>query len=52
MGRNSLGAAAKEKVAGVRITRSEEEELKKEFGTTAKALRYLLNKHFTEKLAK
>ncbi|QWY81306.1 hypothetical protein SEA_RIZWANA_9 [Arthrobacter phage Rizwana] len=52
MPRTPLGAAAKDKVAGTRITKAEEKALIAKFGSTSKALRYFIDKWHEEELAK
>lgn len=54
MGRVALGAAAKDKVAGVRLTKSQEAALKAKYGTTtaSAALRIIVDRELQEELAK
>jgi predicted RNA-binding protein YlqC (UPF0109 family) len=44
-GRPALGDAAKKVTISVRVTKAEAEELRRDFGTTSKALRALLSAH-------
>jgi hypothetical protein len=48
-GRPALGDAAKKVTISVRVTKEEADQLKRDFGTTSKALRALLNAHQKER---
>jgi hypothetical protein len=52
VGRVSLGAAAKDQVAGTRVTATEKKALEAKFGTASKALRYFIDKFLEEEMQK
>jgi hypothetical protein len=46
LGRPALGAAAKTKTGGVRVTETEDERFKREFGSLGKFLQLKVNEQF------